>query len=278
MSSEVHISSWSVGQLAKRSGVSVRTLHHYYAIGLLSPASVGANGYRHYGRDEQLRLQQILFFREMRLSLADIAAVLDAPDFDRLAALRRQHAHLTIEAARHVRLLATIDRTIAELEGQPNMQNNDLYDGFEPQKQAEYEAYIVGHYGADGRRHLEAGRRLMAAMTSADRATHMAEMDSIEQSLAQALVAGVAPDDPLLDPVLAQHHAWVAAAWGSRPNADAYAGLGDLYASHPDFKSRYEARAAGLARFMRMAIAAYAQRWLSERTGTAPPLKPLWTG
>lgn len=69
MSSEVHISSWSVGQLAKRSGVSVRTLHHYHAIGLLSPASVGANGYRHCGRDEQLRLQQILFFREMRLSL-----------------------------------------------------------------------------------------------------------------------------------------------------------------------------------------------------------------
>lgn len=63
-------------------GVSIRTLHHYDAIGLLKPASVGENGYRQYGREELLRLQQILFHRELGMSLADIAAALDAPNFD----------------------------------------------------------------------------------------------------------------------------------------------------------------------------------------------------
>jgi hypothetical protein len=58
--------SWhTVKQVAKLSGVSVRALHHYDEIGLLKPASVGANGYRYYGREELLRLQQILFHREL---------------------------------------------------------------------------------------------------------------------------------------------------------------------------------------------------------------------
>lgn len=80
------MSGYTVKQVAKLSGVSVRTLHHYDEIGLLKPESVGANGYRYYGQDELLRLQQILFHRELGFPLAEIARVLDAPDFDRVAA------------------------------------------------------------------------------------------------------------------------------------------------------------------------------------------------
>src|SRR6201996_256305 len=105
----------TVKQLAAISGVTVRTLHHYDEVGLLKPASVGANGYRYYGQDELLRLQQILFHRELGFALEEIGQVLDAPDFDRAAALRAHKARLAAERRRYGRLMRTIDETLAAL-------------------------------------------------------------------------------------------------------------------------------------------------------------------
>lgn len=255
--------TYAVGELAKLSGVTIRTLHHYDSIGLLKPASVGENGYRLYGREDLLRLQQILFHRELGLSLADIAAVLDAPGFDRLEALRRQRDRLLEETDRFRRLLGTIDRTIAELEGERTMPDIDLYKGFAPEKQAEYEAFIIDKYGEGARARVEAGKRRMAAMTPEQMQAHMAELADVEGDLAAALRAGVAADDPVLDPVLERHHAWVAAAWDGPPAAKAYAGLGELYAGHPDFAARYEALQPGFAVWLAAAMAGYARRRLA---------------
>jgi DNA-binding transcriptional MerR regulator len=255
--------SYSVGELAKLSGVSVRALHHYDAIGLLKPTTVGGNGYRTYGREELLRLQQILFHRQLGMSLASIAAVLDAPDFDRLEALRRQRERILAEADRHRRLLQTIDRTIAELEGKQDMHDKDLYSGFAPKKQAEFEAYIVERYGENARPFIEAGRKRMAEMSPAEMQAHMDELAAVEADLVAALKSGIAPDDPLLDPVLARHHAWVSASWEGPPSAEAYTGLGALYATHPDFVARYEALRPGLAPWLQTATASFATRKLA---------------
>ena len=73
----------TVTEVARVSGVSVRTLHHYDQIGLLKPAFTGRNRYRHYGQEELLRLQQILLHRELGIPLAEIGAILDDPGFDR---------------------------------------------------------------------------------------------------------------------------------------------------------------------------------------------------
>ncbi len=74
---------YTVKQLAKLAGVSVRTLHYYDEIGLLKPSSVGGNGYRHYEEEALLKLQQILFYRELELSLDEIKAVVGRPGFRR---------------------------------------------------------------------------------------------------------------------------------------------------------------------------------------------------
>ena len=84
----------TVKQVSRISGVSVRALHHYDEIGLLKPASVGENRYRYYGEEELLRLQQILIHRELGIPLGGIAAILDAPGFDRLKALKSQRERL----------------------------------------------------------------------------------------------------------------------------------------------------------------------------------------
>ena len=74
--------AYTVHALAGLAGVSVRTLHHYDSIGLLKPASRTSAGYRLYGRNELLRLQRILLYRELELPLDRITALMDAPGGD----------------------------------------------------------------------------------------------------------------------------------------------------------------------------------------------------
>lgn len=263
MRNDARFRTYTVSQLARLSGTSVRTLHHYDEIGLLKPASVGENGYRYYGREELLRLQSILLHREFGLALGEIAELLDRTDIDRIGALREQQARVTAEADRYRRLARTIDRTIAELEGRHTVMDNQLYAGFSPEKQAEYEAWIIDKYGEDTRPHIAAGRAAMAAMSPDQQADWMAEIADLEADFARAMGDGIAPGDPVLDPLLKTHHAWVARTWKSPPTASGYAGLGDLYTANPDFKSRYEAMRPGLAAWIGAAMKAYAGRALS---------------
>ena len=90
----------TVKQLAAISGVTVRTLHHYDEIGLLKPAHTGENGYRYYGRRELLRLQQILFHRELGITLSEIADLLAREGDDQVGVLMRQRERLEAERAR----------------------------------------------------------------------------------------------------------------------------------------------------------------------------------
>jgi DNA-binding transcriptional MerR regulator len=78
---------YTVKQLADLAGVSARTLHYYDEIGLLKPAAHGENGYRYYDEAAVLRLQQIMFFRELDFSLNEIKDLIDRPSFDVTSAL-----------------------------------------------------------------------------------------------------------------------------------------------------------------------------------------------
>ncbi len=106
---------YSVGELASMAGVSVRTLHHYDRIGLLRPTSRTDAGYRRYGEEEALRLQQILFYKELDLSLEEIGEILDDPHFDLVRALHQHRTLLQQRARRLARLLETVDRTLHRL-------------------------------------------------------------------------------------------------------------------------------------------------------------------
>ncbi|MGV3580531.1 MerR family transcriptional regulator [Brevundimonas sp.] len=263
MRNDARTQTHTVSQLARLSGTSVRTLHHYDAIGLLKPATVGENGYRYYGRRELMRLQQILIHREFGVALSDIPALLDAEEPDRVRALREQRARLEKEADRYRRLARTIDRTIAELEGRETIMDTQIYEGFSPEKQAGYEAWIIEKYGEPARAHVEHSKATVAAMSKGERQDWMAEVADLEADFGRAMEEGAAADDPALDPLLKRHHAWVARTWKSPPTAEAYAGLGRLYVDNPDFRARYEAVAPGLADWLAEAMAAYGRRVLS---------------
>lgn len=264
MRNEAAIRTYTVSELARLSGTSVRTLHHYDEIGLLKPASVGENGYRHYGRPELLRLQQILLHREFGMGLSEIRDVLDRADLDRLSMLREQRDRTLKEADRYRRLARTIDRTIAEMEGRGTVMDTELYEGVSPEKQAEYEAWIIDKYGDGAAPHIAHGKATVQAMSEAERQAFMAEVADLEADLGRAMGQGWTAEDDRLDPILRRHHAWVARTWKTPPTASAYAGLGDLYTSHPDFVARYEAVRPGFADWMSAAMKAYAGRALKN--------------
>ena len=253
---------YTVKQVAKLSGVSVRTLHHYDEIGLLKPDSVGANGYRYYGQDELLRLQQILFHRELGFPLAEIARVLDSPDFDRVAALKRHRERLEAQARRYRKLIGTIDTTLAALQGATTMDDKAMYQGFDPKTQAEHEAWLIDRYGGDMRARIDDSRSAMNGVKQAGFDALMAEAEAIEAAMAKALVDGLPADSEAVGAIMARHCAWVGKSWNRAPTAEAFAGLGHLYQEHPEFRARYDGRAAGLTDYLAEAMRAYAARAL----------------
>jgi len=250
----------TVKQLAAISGVTVRTLHHYDDIGLLAPAYVGENGYRYYGRAEMLRLQRILFHRELGVPLGEIAALLDLEGEDQIGVLLRHREKLDAERERFCRLIETIDRTVADLKGETHMPNADLYKGFSTETQAGYEAWLIDHYGEGMKADIARSQQAMAKMTGAEQAAMMDTLRDIETALAEGMRRGIAPDADVVDGVITRHRAWVAAAWNRPCSPEAYAGLADLYLSHPDFVKRYETLAPGFAGWLTTAMKAHAAR------------------
>jgi MerR family transcriptional regulator, thiopeptide resistance regulator len=255
----------SVKQLAAISGVTVRTLHHYDEVGLLKPASVGANGYRYYGRKELLRLQRVLFHRELGVPLSDIAELLDLEGEDQISILQQHRKKLEAERERYRILIETVDRTIAHLKGEASVANADLYKGFSPEKQAGYEAWLIERYGEPMRAGIERAKKAHARLSPAEQKafleTRGKELSDVEEALAGALRNGVDPASDAVDLLIARHRVWVAAMWGRSCSPKAYSGLADLYLEHPDFVARYEHIEKGFTEYLTSAMKLHARKW-----------------
>lgn len=102
--------SYSVGQVSAFAGVTVRTLHHYDKAGLLSPSDRSHAGYRLYSEADLVRLQQILFYRELGFPLDEIAAIFKDPQVNPLELLRARQRQLSEEIARLQRLAGVAER------------------------------------------------------------------------------------------------------------------------------------------------------------------------
>jgi DNA-binding transcriptional MerR regulator len=250
---------FTVKQLAAISGVTVRTLHHYDEVGLLKPACVGANGYRYYGRKELLRLQRILFHRELGVPLSEIAELLELEGEDQIGILRQHREKLETERERYRILIETIDHTIADLKGERVMASADLYRGFSPEKQAGYEAWLIERYGEPMRTGIEHARKSYAKLSSAQQAAMGKELQDVEEALAGALRNRIDPASNAVRLLIARHRAWVAGMWGRPCSAERYSGLADLYLAHPDFVARYERIEQGFSEYLTSAMKLHAQ-------------------
>jgi DNA-binding transcriptional MerR regulator len=246
--------SYTVSQLAKLSGVSVRTLHHYDEIGLLKPASVGLNGYRYYGREELLRLQQILFHRELGLSLDEIRRAIDTPGFDRAAALRDQKEKLAGEIARLRALTKTIDDTLAELEGGKTMTDKSMYRGFDAEARERSEAWAIERYGKWARMGIETRDEVMQGWTDAEREANLSEAATIFADFASALSEGLAPDSERVQAIVLRLHGAASKAWTGPIGRGGFLHIAEGYAENPASRARLDGRAPGLADYIARAM------------------------
>ena len=256
---------YTVRKLAQLSGVSVRTLHFYDEIGLLKPARVGENQYRYYEEEQLLALQQILFLRELGFELKKIQSVMGRPEFDRVEALRAHREVLFKEQARMRELISTIDQTLDKLKGdrrmKTKMKDKDLYHGFAPEKQAEYEEYIKNRFGVDNEAWLESQKHVKK-FTKADWEKNGKEWDAICRGLAAELAGGAASASAPVQAVIRRHHSWLRKFW--TPKRESYAGLGEGYTSF-EWKKAFAAhdpKHPKLARFMADAMRVFAEREL----------------
>ena len=139
-------SMFTVRQLSRLAGITPRTLHYYDKIGLLKPTRVGENGYRYYGEEALLRLQQILLYRELDLPLEQIRQIMASPDFDLLRTLEQHKMELAGRIAHLERLVTTVENTIDHLKGKRQMSHKQLFDELSEEQQAAYEQEAMQMY------------------------------------------------------------------------------------------------------------------------------------
>lgn len=249
MVAEVH---YTVKQLAQVAGVSARTLHYYDEIGLLKPARDPENGYRLYGQPALLRLQQILFLRELGLSLDEIQAILDQPGFDLLPALVQHRKTLQERQGRLERLLQTVDRTILHLRGNITMDDKELFEGFSEEKQKEYEEEIRQRYGEENLRESQAR---WGSYSKERKRQIMEEGGANYQALVKAMPLG--PASPQAQEAIARWHQHL--HYFYEPTTEILLGLADMYNDDPRFKEFFDRIHPDLANFTRQAIQIYCQ-------------------
>jgi DNA-binding transcriptional MerR regulator len=245
---------YTVKQLAELSGVSVRALHYYDQIGLLKPAHVRENGYRYYGRDELLRLQQILFHRELGLSLDQIRRTLDAENFDHAAALRGHRETLLREADRLRSLVRTIDKTLIEMEGGKTMTEKAIYHGFDPEARARHEAWAIERYGEAARFGIDTRNKVMESWTQADHERHQAETRAIIADFAAAFAEGVSVKDERAQAIVRRLHACASKAWTGPVPRGGLMNIAEIYDESPISKAALEQHAPGLSAYIAQAI------------------------
>ncbi|WP_139490238.1 MerR family transcriptional regulator [Brevibacillus dissolubilis] len=251
--------AYTVKELAQLSGVSVRTLHYYDEIGLLHPAYYGDNGYRYYEEEQLFTLQQILFFRELDFSLSDIQELLTSDMFNQLEALQSHKKLLATQVSRLQKLMSTIDKTIDHLRGESTMQHDEMYQGFDPKKQAQYEQELKERYGKEASDLIEESNRNIKSWNKPDWDEVKAFAEEINKELT-ALIGGHSPETPEVQRVIQKHFDWVKRFY--TPTKEVYSGLGQLYVDHPDFRKLYDAHHPQLAEFLRDAMAYYAENQL----------------
>ncbi|NTU20125.1 MerR family transcriptional regulator [Brevibacillus sp. HB1.2] len=250
---------YTVQKLGLLAGVSTRTLRYYDEIDLLKPARVNSSGYRIYGQQEVDRLQQILFYRELGVSLEEIREILDSPTFDAERALREHREKLLERRTQLDALIANVDLTLAQREGTKTMSDKQKFEGFKQKliddNEAQYGEEIRSKYGSD---QVDKSNLKIKGMTEQE----YAALEKLNEELHETLVQAFATGDPAHE--LAQkaadlHRQWLSFYWDSY-SKDAHAGVAQMYVEDPRFTAYYDKEQPGVAEFLKDAVVIYTSK------------------
>ncbi|HVF52852.1 MAG TPA: MerR family transcriptional regulator [Actinomycetota bacterium] len=258
------LKGYSVGEVAGLSGVTVRTLHHYDRIGLLSPSGRLPNGYREYSEGDLDRLQQILFYRELGFALGNIADLLAESGMSRLDHLRRQHQLLVAGADRLQHMITSVENEMEAYKMGISLTPEERFEVFGDFDPDEHADEVEERWG-DTDAYKESQRRV-SSYTKADWEQIKADGAGIDEGLIEVKRAGLGPDSMEAMDLVERHRGHIT-RWFYECSVEMQRGLGQMYVADPRFKKRYDDLEPGLAEFVRDAIEANA-----ARQGAEPPL------
>lgn len=247
---------YTVQKLAHLAGISTRTLRYYDEIGILKPARINSSGYRIYRQEEVNRLQQILFYRELGVSLDNIKTIVTNPSFDGARALR-DHREKLLEKRKQLDLLiANVEKTLAMSEGSIKMSDKEKFEGFKKKRieenEKQYGKEIREKYGSDA---VDRSNFKVLNMTQ----EQYDAVTALENQLKQALAAAYKTGDPageLAQKAADLHKQWLTYYWGEY-SKQTHAGLALMYVDDERFKAYYDKDQPGTAEFLRDAIHIY---------------------
>jgi len=241
---------YTVKQLSRLAGVSVRTLHYYDEVSLLKPSSRGLNGYRYYREEDLYRLQQILFYRELDLGLEDIRRIMKTPGFDEMSALVSHRKALQDRIVRLERLIKTVDDTILHLKGKKEMTNKQLFKAFSEEEQDKYALEAEKLYDPET---VKKSNRLWKSYSSEMKAQILEEGSMIYTDLVKIMPKG--PGSLEAQACVERWRKHMDYFW--TPTLSQLIGLAETYNNHPGFKANFDKIDPELADFMLEAVKIY---------------------
>ena len=238
-----------IKEFAKYTGVSVRTLHYYDEIGLLTPAFVDqSTGYRFYDEKSLLRMQEILFYRELDFSLKNIEEILSSQNYDKNKALKEQKHLLVLKKERLERLISAIDDA---------MKGKNVMKAFDNSEFEMYKAEAKERWGKTDayKEHTERTKNY-----SKQKWNDLTEkMDDIMAEFSVCMRKGESPTSAEVQNLVKMLQNYITENYYLCTN-EILAGLGQMYVADERFKKNLDKHADGTATFICEAIEMYCSK------------------
>lgn len=240
----------NVGQVAAAAGVSVRTLHHWDAVGLLVPSGRTTSGYRSYDDGDLERVRQVLTYRELGFSLDDVRRLLDDPTVDALDHLHRQHALLVDRIARLQSVAELVHRTMEARSMGIELDPHEVREVFGDEDPGQWADEARERWGeTDAYRQSQ---ERTSAYTKLDWTRVKAEDEDVERRFAQAMAAGEPADGKTAHALAEEHRAHISRYYDCSHAMQRR--LADMYLADDRFRAHYERVAPGLTDYVARAV------------------------
>lgn len=247
---------YSIKKLSEIAGVSTRTLRYYDEIGLLKPARVNSSGYRIYGQTQVDILQQILFYKELEISLDEIKEIIQNPAFDKISALKEHKLKLLEKRKQIDMLLENVNKTLLNAERGMNMSDKEKFEGFKKstieKNEKKYGKEIRNKYGEEI---INKSNDKFMKLTQEE----FNEAKALEKEIIDLLIKAKKNNDPTsieAERVAEMHKKWLCFYW-DQYSKEAHAGLAQMYVYDERFKEYYDKYGEGLTEFLRDCILNY---------------------
>lgn len=245
--------NYTIKEIADLAGVTTRTLRYYDEIGLLNPAVIGDNGYRYYDQKSLMKLQQILFFRELDVPLNDIQLIVSRLDFNLLQALEDHRLSLQEKALRLEKLIETIDNTMETIKGGRSMIAEDYFAGFD---ETQYQAEARERWGKTSK--YAESQKKWASNSKEKKEAIKTEGKRLTRRMVSENPAA-SPDDPDVQAAIGEYLAYINEYFYTCDVAS-LRGLADMWVQDPRFAENYNNVRPGGAEFVREAVHIFSDR------------------